>query len=210
MLVSVATFISAKVVSVVVVWLESTVLLHCVAVCSGSVCVEERGDSRWVYTIWSRKCFSFTSLHCHSCPDSISVSDCVSSSTASSTVEPSECCRVISCTSARNAIPDLCLHERDNDISPMPSELIFRQDVWFRDLPSSRLHQISPISTWQSGVSFCTHNAGVATYHNFPDPRRVNSFVVTMFVRCVYDLVGIQGKTEKRKFKHAHSLKAQH
>ena len=36
--------------------------MHCIAVCSGSVCVVERGDSLWVHTIWSRNCFSSTAV----------------------------------------------------------------------------------------------------------------------------------------------------
>ena len=39
-----------------------TVWLHCFAVCSGSVCVVERGDSQKVFTIWSLSCFSFTTV----------------------------------------------------------------------------------------------------------------------------------------------------
>ena len=44
---------------------------------------------------------------------------------------------VISCTSARNATPDL--HECNSDISPMPFEVVLRQGVWFQELTGSIL-----------------------------------------------------------------------
>ena len=33
--------------------------LHCIAICSRTVCVVKCGDSRWVCAIWSLSCFNF-------------------------------------------------------------------------------------------------------------------------------------------------------
>ena len=86
------------------------------------------------------------SSRCPPCPSSISVSDCVSSSTASSGVQTYWCCRVISCTSARNGMHDTA---PDNFQIDPPSKCVVPRSA------GSEAPTIFVILTLPSCVSFC-------------------------------------------------------
>ena len=81
---------------------------------------------------------------CRWCPNSTSVSDCVSISHESYSGKTAGWGLVISCNSARNAYQTF-FHEGNNDTSPMVFELILRQGVWFPYLPGSTLRDFRDI-----------------------------------------------------------------
>ena len=157
-------FAIVNVVSFVVVWLaaDCPVALHCglfqFCLCSGAwrFTVDLHHLVQHLFQLHHCRCSS-----CHCCPNSISVSDCVSSSPASSKAKTSECCLMTSCTSARNAILDF-LHERNSDTNCSPKRSSARCEA----------PRIFVILTLPSCVSFGTHNVGVAMHRILPAPRR--------------------------------------